>query len=438
MKIARFLLGAALLCSLPALAQPETKPVDGVKYPLLTPEEATKLVTGDKIIKLHLRDVTLGDALQELQKQSDVTLDTSFGARQEYLAKKLSLDLETRSFIEAFTAILDKADVKAELQHFGVENSPWKVMFGQLDDVRDQTTSGVGIFQIRLVSLTSTFSKNVKMSKTPSRSQNNYLSVTLEPVAVPQLNLSPPTLRLTRADDDKGHSLIVQNRPDFYDSSPFWMRQSNIALQIPVADDKSTHLTHLDGVAVYTLPTKSESWELADVVGAKNETHSFTSNYQTIEIKILDATQNGAFLDVSLEIKLSAIAIAQPIDNNTPFSTTEQLLSSFQLQDAKGQILRSTGYTSSANGNLTSIQANFSPAQTAPLTIRNGQPVPAPPLELAQPIKLTVNFPTPPISCKPKCRFRFRMCHYHKFREFPHARPSLCERGPRFLWPILF
>ncbi len=390
--------GALLLCALPTLAQPELKPVNGLPYPLVSPEEAGKLALIDRPIILHLRDVTLADALDELAKQSGVSLDTSWGGNPEILGKKLSLDLETRSFNEAFKAILDEADVKATLRQLGGRGA-WNVAFNQLDEQSNTLQSGVGPFQLRLLSLNSNFSKSVTPTSKGEtrRSQNNNLSINFGIMPDPQVAvIGASRIRLTRAEDEKGRSLRDET-PDRFPIGFNTGVQEQVNVQLRSSANGSQKLAHLEGVAVFVLPTKREKWELNDVLSAKDVSHDFQSAGQKLTLTIQRAQKTGDF--VSLDMKLSSSGIGNGGDARSPVFSFDQLASAVSLVDAKGQKLISRGLSGTGSGTELTVQARFSMARQMrpPLVMQDGKMVPAPPPAapvLAEPLKLVFDVPT--------------------------------------------
>ena len=122
------LLFAALwICAAIASAQPDSNasgndmPIFAPELPLITPDEATRIVV-KKPIALHLREVTLWDALQQLKAQSGVEFNLGERKSSETFEKTRSLDLETLSFDRAFDGILQAASVPGSLQSGGMNN----------------------------------------------------------------------------------------------------------------------------------------------------------------------------------------------------------------------------------------------------------------------------------------------------------------------------
>lgn len=394
MNISRLIAGALLTCALPALAQPELKPVNDLPFPLVTPDEAQKLVMPETTIKLHLHDVTLGEALAELEKQSGVALDTWAGAMD--VDKKLSLDLETRSFNEAFKAILDEADVKATLGQFGGRDV-WQVMFNQHDEQSDSPQSGVGVFQLRLLNLSSNSSKSVTPTKTGTakRSQNNGLNVIFGMVSVPQATiLDAPRVRITRAEDEKGRSFGIEN-PNHYQIGFGGGMNGPVSVALRPSTSGSQKLAHLEGVAVYVLPTKRHHWEVDDVTNAKDASHDFLFAGQKMMFSIQNAHQSGN--TINLDLRLSS---PHKGDNGRNLSFSYALLSSsVHVLDAKGQQLAMSSSGGSRNDNQLTMQAGFSAPgrRTPPVAMQNGKmvtlPTPETPI-LTGPFKLSFDIPT--------------------------------------------
>ncbi len=362
MNISRFVTGALLMCALPVLAQPvlaqpDIKPDGGPKFPKVSPEDAAKLGLTAQPIKLHLRDVTLRDALGELQKQSSVSFDISWGGGDN-LDKKLSLDIETRSFNAAFAAVLDEADVKARLQRWG-GNFTWNVQFGAPEE-NDAPQAGAPPFQLRATNLTSNFNRYVTPGKTKAvnRGQSETLSVTLALTLDPQLPLtSTPRIRLSRAEDEAGRSLLLPPDPNRANSEygNGFSQQIDVFLSAP---EKGSHtLAHLEGVATYVLVDKREHWEIADLLKTPNATHTFESGGQNVTASVVGAEKKGATLQ--LEFQLRAPQGADLNEGKNPLFSFEQISSSLHLRDAKGRTLSSGGYSGSGESNGYTLQLRF-------------------------------------------------------------------------------
>ncbi|BCM93129.1 hypothetical protein IAD21_05017 [Abditibacteriota bacterium] len=397
MKTSRILMGVLVLSALPALAQPELKPINGLPYPLVSPEEAVRLVQPEKPIAIHLHDVTLQDALQELEKQSGITLDTAWGPNADkFLARKLSVDIETRSFNEAFRAVMEEADAKARLRRFRAGNI-LNVMFDEEVVAEDTPVSGKVPFEVRIQNIALSSSRSVTPGKTARRNQSSNFYVTLSTESDPRIPLvGGGRPRITRAEDERGQSLLLDERqPPFnLDFDPGRSSQTNIRLRTPETGRQK--LAHLDGVIVYVLPTKYEKWEMNDVLVAKDASHNFQSGGQTIQAVIHSARQTGNGVQLDIEVN-TGLPNGIMNDARSVQMSVNQLLSSIHLKDGAGRELTSSGYSSGSDNGKLSAQANFvlAPQIGRPFIMEGDKlvrrPVDVP--KLAGPIALNLNVP---------------------------------------------
>ena len=380
----RLLIGALLACALPvvpAWAQPNELPFRHV-----SPTQAQALMP-TKPITLHLSDVTLGDALQELQKQSGVPLNFSMNVPTGALDKKLSLDLEARSFQQAFDAIIDEAGVKATLGRFG-ENGPYSVNWNQMVAPALAPQSGVGVFQIQLQSLSSNFSKTVDLDAKmqPKRAQNDSLSVKLNAVNTPEIRtIGVPIIRLTRATDEKGRSLLPPARETgAFGRMPYQNFPFPAQLNSPAAGAQK--LVHLDGEATYILSAKNLTWELPDILNTKGAAHEFESEGQTIRVAIENAQLGSDSVKLYLKATASQAGAADAESVQNPLISANVLLPALRIEDANGQVLGSSGYSSSGGNHEVTINTQFYPANQE----HDGKPHP---IKLAQPLRLIFDGP---------------------------------------------
>lgn len=374
MHVFRFLvLGVPLVaCVIPASAQPdpgaarvwqqpEVKPQNKWPFPFVSPEEAARL--GERPIALHLRDMALSKALDELQHQSGVTFEVGTTlTRQEDLAKTLSLDLETRSFSAAFTAILDEAEVKAYLSPpFMDRDGKWLLISEGRQPGDNPPQSVVGPFSAKAVKVHSLVMKDIALGTPPEATQNAELSVEMSFGAAPLLPVdSVSRVRFTRADDETGHSLLTVAEPDLMavggltpgTSSPLRLR----------AQLSSHKLTHLDGVVTWLLIVKRDKWQANDVLNAKNLAHEFQSDGQTFRIEIKRATRTEEGIQINVELRPVNAKGNRP----SPVLSYARVRSSLRLLDATGHELSQGGGGGSPRGNSIGVETNFYLPQVAP------------------------------------------------------------------------
>ena len=366
---------APVLCA-PALAQPDTnvarftpapKLINDLPYPLVTPEEAIKRIEGKPIV-LKLRDVTLVQALQELQKQSGAKIDTGWNANSAEMKKKLSLDLETTSFNRALHEILDEAGVKARLQQFST--SLWRLEVGSSDSNRNARQSGLDPLSIRLIKVNNTLSKTVDLSEPDQlkSSDDNALTLFFDTPPDPLLELAPPRLRITRAEDEQGRALTMdkvegRQRSMAPGLNPYLSRQPlTMRLSRPAADARK--LAHLEGVAIYVVPSAREFWEVPDALNAKDVEHEFISNDQTFRAVLQSVTQKGDGVEVKFEItaapEADLVRLGDPRIPH-PLLSLRDVPSAMSLEDANGNILRpsSSNINESRTDGITLVTAQF-------------------------------------------------------------------------------
>ena len=388
----------------PVWAQPDpvvrpVAPINGLDLPLISPDAATKLALPNEAVALHLRDVTLEAALKELQKQSGVELEFGWAERTT-LDKKLSIDIETRSFTEAFNAILDEANVKATLRHWGGEES-WHLEFNQTQDGQDSPQSGVGPFQLRLKSVDASFGQSVQLGadKAFTRSETRGLSLGLEPVLDPMLRVTgKPKVTLTVVEDDQKRSLLQSERNDWF-VYDFDGNYYSGATQLKVPETGAKKITRIEGKAVYVVPSKFVRWEIADITNNKGATHEFSSNKGTVRVTVKRASRNEDEESDSVNLALEMLLVdaqGEADQSRSPLFSFGLLRSAVHLEDAAGHVLRSNGYNGSSSNNKITMSGQFHiVAARGPRVVdENGQPAEAAAPTLTGPVKLVFDGPT--------------------------------------------
>ena len=361
--------------SAPSLAQPDPqiKPLSDLPYRTVTLAQAEALLSGAPIA-LHLRDVRLDQALQELQKQSGVALEISPREGEAALQKKLSIDLDTFSLSQAFRALAAKAGVSAALIEMHSQNGvSLAVVFDPKPRMADRAPqSGVGIFQIRVNQLSSSVTKRVTAgaNHTFTRDQDGRVGIGFGLAPDPGLaEVELPVLELTRAEDEAGRSLLLPADPFF---PPGWRhdggfgQQYNFSALKPAPAD-AQKLAHLEGTAVCAFPTRRELWEVPDLLQAANWTREFRSNDRSYFFTMVSAQREGDKVNVKLEL--------------SPNFSSEILTRKMSLKDAAGHIFLAGSSGSSSMGDNVTMEMQFdlkrNPAQEAvlPLTLAFDVPV---------------------------------------------------------------
>lgn len=359
------LLAATCVWAAPVWAQPDPiiEPPNGLPFPLISPAEAEKLTLA-KPIQLHLDNVTVAWALEKLQEQSGVELDLeNIQYSKNTLAKKLSINIETPSFNRAFDEIMDEAGLKATLRRDD-SNRPYHVNFGgryNNDENAGSIQSTQGLFGVRLSRLNSTLSKSVdlRIFKTPQRTQRNNLNAYISFTADPRLSLigtSRP--RLTRAEDDQGRSLLSpkneeRRNGERFNAYSFYGRnnsQTTLTLLPPAPDAKKISL--LEGVVVHSLVTKTETWEVPDLLGAPEWKRQFKSGDQTYDMIVKAALAKGKPENrVTLTVEVASDKRINSNEIPPPMLAANPVIAAIKLRDAKGLELRNNGSSSSRADN---------------------------------------------------------------------------------------
>lgn len=401
MKSQLLLAAAALLCAAPICAQPGAAPktINDSVFRLVTPAQAEALVAG-KPLALHLRDVTLEAALLELQKQSGVPLDLS-NLPTKALDVPLSVDVETTSFDRAFDAVADEANLKLQLGQFGVSWIRIVTLKAPPGGAFDDGASGGplavnGLFTARLLKLDVRHFKSLDWShsQTPARDGEDGLNVTIESSADPRLPaIGPPRLRVTRADDESGRSLVP---PPAKASVPFYFFNSDdpskqsVAQLLPPQSDART-LAHLEGFILYVTPAASEKWDVPVALdGAWKASHDFKNGGQDVRLSIESVERTGENLEVSLRMDAPKGGDWGALGN--PLFSPSEAVRWMHFEDASGAILRPRSSGGGSRGNAMNARVTFYLPYNKPIfpSAKTGRP----PQKLALPLKFVFDAPT--------------------------------------------
>ncbi|RYX85857.1 hypothetical protein EON83_03630 [bacterium] len=384
MNISRFLLSALLVGVLPVAAQTDPQPTKGLPYPIVSSEEVVRLANL-KTIQLHLRDVTLKDALEQLAKQTGINIETRYSPAGE-LSKKLSLDIETESFETATDAIFEEAGVKASLQDFGVGRS-LGIQWGEnMQRGQDAPVSGTKLFPIKLISLSTSQSRTMRMAKPPALSQYSNLHATLLPIVDVRLPILSTGTEFSRVEDDQGRLLPLMADPPFFSDSFNSARM--LGLGTPASDARS--INHLEGKFTYILIAKRETWELPDVLNAKDAGHDFQAGAVKVHLSVLSARKTDDGIELNISVKELTPTKGIFDGQRHPLMQFKQLATSMRVVDANGQVLMNGGFSGGGGGSELNGRVRYSVPQPFP---PNPDPV-VPPTTFKEPLKLIINSPS--------------------------------------------
>ncbi len=363
----QFLLGALLAVAVAASAQPAKNApmlVNNLPFPLVSPQKAQQM--SQKKISLHLRNATLLEALQSLQKQSGVRFDSGELVARNVFARKLSLDLETSSFSRAFDAILKAAKTEGNLKRTETGgNLAWNLQFGHFAAPTDMIQSGVGAFQIQLLGITQMATKTVLAGKNRAFTRAQDQSTTLMLDVAPDAGLrtvGSPHIRLTRVVDDTGRSLLTGQK-----DAPFRFglgrdRSQSVRLKSPANGAKK--LARVEGVAVFVVASKTERWELPNILAAKEASHTFGSGAGKTVVTLHGAQRVER--NVKLDISLVTSAQENIFSVRAPLASSEVFLSALAVKRDDGQTVNSLGYSASGVNHGLNVSASFYLGSEAP------------------------------------------------------------------------
>lgn len=401
MKISQlFLLGAISLTvgvvagAQPALAQPDNT----LDAPLVSSAQAQKLALPDDI-QIHLHDVTLRAALQELEKQSGLPFDLS-ALTSAKLDGQISIDIDTPSVTRALDAIADEANLKFELSHAQIYDR-WHVREIQGKAApRFAPDSTDGMFAARLMKVDVSLFKQLELDRAePARTQNDNLNLTLELAPDPGWPIGGlPVLRATRAEDDKGRSLIDATRAPAkvdYDAGfqDIWAKKT-VTLQLlpPAADARK--IAHLEGEALYFVATKRARWEVPDLLKDKTPTYNFNIGETPVTATISAAKIEGENLRFQIEFTLPQNMSWQQFSGN--LYSVYGVVNWMTIEDASGTRLVGNGGGGGSGGNNFNSYVNFALPQN------RGQTEKA---KLQLPLKFIFSPPTAWVQAQTKFKF---------------------------------
>lgn len=370
------LFSALLVCIAPVFAQPNAPEarfvaapelINGLPFPLLAPEAVAGLLKGPPI-SLQLKDVTLYEALQQLQKQSGIDIDLSYNPDPKKMEKKLSLQMETTSFNRAFQEIMDGAGVNARLRRMG-SDTPYRLELGKLNEDSELLQAGVAPLLMRLTSMNTTLAKTIDFSEPelPKKREDNALTLSFEMPSNPQLELAAaPQVRLTRAEDEKGRSLVAPKADDrqrfIYGLSSFSLSSTRFSQRLlPPAPD-ARQLARLEGVTIYALGSARERWEVPDALKAKGAEHEFQSNEQTFRAVLQSVAQKEEGFELKFEISTPVVADLANREmgrSRNPLLSSQSLSRAIRLEDANGKVLRSNGSSSNISSGKVTMTTRF-------------------------------------------------------------------------------
>ncbi len=366
--------------------------------PVVSVLEAQKLALPDDI-QIHLQNVTLRAALQELEKQSGLPFDLS-NLSSEKLDAKISIDIDTPSVTRALDAIADEAGTKFSLNH-GHAYDQWHVQENTGKATPRFAPDFVeGMFAVRLLKADVSLFKQLDLdAETPARTQNDHLNLTLELTPDPGWPIGGlPVVRATRAEDDKGRSLLGAARaPENVDYDAgfqdVWSKKT-ATLQLLPPESDALKIVHLEGEALYFVATKRARWEVPDLLENKAPTYDFNIGETPVTTVISDAKIEDENVRFQIELTLPQNTNWQQFGGN--LYSVYGVLNWMTVTDASGTRLIPNGGGGGSGGNRFSSYGNFG---LPPSPGQQEKP------KLALPIKFVFAPPTDWVQAQAKFKF---------------------------------
>ncbi len=393
MNISRLVAGAAVLCALPTTSRSTPLAIGWQPYTRVTPQDAALLIKSQSI-KLHVHDVTVKEALEEVQRQTGLLIDTDKSYKT--LDKKVSLNIETSSFKAATDAIFKAAGAPVFL-HRGGWDAVWELEADYDPEKKvNAPVSEESPFQVRLQSLSSDQSATIELGNPTPRAQFGTLDAQLSIAPTPQISIfREPLLEITRAQDDQGRSL----RPEAYYSIN---ADLSCRVRFGSLSKDACRIAHLDGKVTYVLTSRREMWEVPDVLNAKGVFHDFQINGSSVRASLGESQKT--FEGVEIGINIATITPAKQTVNtptplgvavNAPVWQFVNIADLIQVLDAQGHPLRKALFTGVNDGNHLEGALHFFLTPKFVTPPQNGQPLPQRAMpNLAEPLKLTLESPS--------------------------------------------
>ena len=332
----------------------------------VSPQQA-QLLAAPTLIALDLHDVTLKAALEELQRQSGVSLRMGDPNRAE-LATKLSLQLQTRSFGEAFAALTKAAGVEARWRR-STPNRQARMLWNRTEIEQELGMSqwNEGLFNVRLFELRTINSKTITLPGTAASTRETADELKIFNDPLPDLRLAfvaDPITRFTRAQDDQGRSLFPTIPPKsgepgwVWSLAPYndfswnhWGPSGFSNLPAPAPDARA--LRHLEGTVTYALVAGRQKWEVPDLLAAPRWKRTFRGHDGAFDVTIKPVRALTPNLELLIEIAPTFPAIALP-PNLKPILP---FFADLKIEDANGVDLPVSFPDDQSKGNTITLRS---------------------------------------------------------------------------------
>jgi len=290
--------------------------------------------TGPTLITMKMKNVSPKEVLNELVKQSGVSIKDTFGENGWGKNKKVSINFDRQPFWAAVKEICSVTGMS--IQNRGQGDALYFVNGGN-----DMTGPTVIDGPFMVIAQSINMSSNIQLGQ-PGNSNKNE-SIQFLCFAEPKLQITqhPYSIRLTEAVDDTGKSLVASGQEGMYDGynadpQPIWQSQANLV----VPDAAAKKIVLLRGKMRLVAATKTEVIEIPDLLTARNITKS--AGGQSLTVK--NATANGDDITVNVTI------MVPPNGGNIGYTMAQNI----RLVDAAGNKLGNPGIN--GGGNMTKLE----------------------------------------------------------------------------------
>ena len=357
---------AAKLLSVPALAQTTSdRPAAASSSAALTPEDTDRLIGGSTLITLHVKNAPLRRVIEEIARQAKINLRSRPETMWQAIPQKITLDIEWQPYWLAIRAVSVAAHLSLSLSRWGRE-PVWNLT--QSDDLHGPyVVKGPFLVVANGIEQQHTITTRFGTGERHEDLRDATLNVT--GFADPKLSITgySPFTEIDEVVDEHGHSLKRNFSEEIANDGlhPFMLRSSSnqtFFVSLHLLPSSGRRIARLRGRLHFLQLKRSETWEVPDILSARDVSRVITANGETRHYIVNDVREIGDEYQVRMEIL--------PLPSRSVSSTSAEphfLLSPglgdepfFSLLDAKGNRLASSGFSSGSGGGHLNLNVSFS------------------------------------------------------------------------------
>lgn len=307
----------------------------------LTPAQAMKLIGGQKLITLHLKNATPLEFYKEVWRQTDLPPFEYWRVEQWSAQPSITFDATNTPFWEVMRQVELQYHISADYSRVAKAMQPSQY---------EKNLSGLAyakrpfLFVINGISYYSSRSLNFNTGQQPT-SVRDRLSLSFSAFGDPQMPwLSPGTkLIFTKAVNDKGVSILTST--PFQSGFPY-LGNFNDSTSIPLIPQSVSggKITHLKGFLQMMLATKIATWEIDDLANAGDmergvEPKRIDSKAPLDDISYY-AVSNVTQIDNGYSLVLKFLRTRTPLDD---WAFGNAMKTDLRVLDDKGVELQESG-----------------------------------------------------------------------------------------------